>query len=166
MKKNISQGAKEFANELLKEARDMTINIVTHEWIKEQMDSHNLTPAKISVETGLDPTIVSAYINGKRKLTIASRGIFYFYFKSLGPNRWEVDKLMERQAEAVSYAVSFRESELENAYEPIRETLQLLVDTRVKHEEIGQRSSDPDPYPNLFKTAIQVLERFNNLTEK
>lgn len=155
----------QIASELLKQSYNNISSTVTLEWVNDKMFEHNLKQSDICMDTGLNPTNLSAYITGKRPMGQPVKAFFYYFFKSLSPSKWDSDKMLEQQAEAISYAVSCREQEMEEAYEPIKQALQELLHLKL------MKDSDPDNpkyielKPFAWKQAIVVLERFKNLTE-
>lgn len=62
--------------------QEPVVNVVTPEWIQEQMASHNIRLKQVSVETGLDYTQLSAIVNGKRSFAQPIKAMFFYYFMS------------------------------------------------------------------------------------
>lgn len=59
-------------------------DVVTPEWIQEQMRLHGLKPKAVSDETGIDRNTLTAYKNGLKPLSGVVRAFWYYYFKSKG----------------------------------------------------------------------------------
>ena len=55
--------------------------IVTPEWIKEQMNKYKIGSKKLVADFGIAKAEISAMINGHREMGIRTKGLFYYYFK-------------------------------------------------------------------------------------
>lgn len=55
--------------------------IVTPEWIKEQMNKYKIGSKKLVTDFGIAKAEISAMINGHREMGIRTKGLFYYYFK-------------------------------------------------------------------------------------
>ncbi|MDY3884223.1 MAG: helix-turn-helix transcriptional regulator [Porphyromonas somerae] len=55
-------------------------DVVTPVWIKSKMDEVGIYQRDLSRQIGMDETVVSKLINGKRPMTRAVQALFYYYF--------------------------------------------------------------------------------------
>jgi hypothetical protein len=62
------------------------VEVVTPEWISKQMLAHKVALKYLVKDFGIDKTTLSALINGKKPLSQPVKGLFYYFFKSLGAN--------------------------------------------------------------------------------
>lgn len=62
--------------------RPAPTEIVTPEWIREQMGKHGLKVKPMALELGIDATSLSAFKNGVRPMSGVVKAMFYYYFKS------------------------------------------------------------------------------------
>ena len=58
-------------------------DFVTPIWVNMQMQSHKIGAKKVAHDIGVPPAELSALINGHREMGIRTKGLFYYYFKSL-----------------------------------------------------------------------------------
>lgn len=56
------------------------VEVVTPEWIKEQQLKKGVRIKDIIIDTGIDKTNLSAWINGVRPMSQPVKAMFYFYF--------------------------------------------------------------------------------------
>jgi hypothetical protein len=59
---------------------------VTPNWIKERMNRYKVGNKQLVKDLGLSKAEVSALVNGHREMGIRTKGLFYYYFKSLTNN--------------------------------------------------------------------------------
>ena len=57
--------------------------IVTPQWIQQQMIIYKVGAKYLSFDIGIPPTELSALINGHREMGIRTKGLFYYYFKHI-----------------------------------------------------------------------------------
>jgi len=57
--------------------------IVTPDWIKTKMQQFKIGNKQLVKDLGLPKSEISALINGHREMGIRTKGLFYYYFKSL-----------------------------------------------------------------------------------
>lgn len=62
--------------------REAIVEIVTPEWVNVQMLKKKIRIKDISVDTGIDKSNLSAWINGVRPMSQPVKAMFYFYFIS------------------------------------------------------------------------------------
>lgn len=55
-------------------------DVVTPVWIQSKMDEVGIYQRDLSRQIGMDETVVSKLINGKRPMTRAVQALFYYYF--------------------------------------------------------------------------------------
>lgn len=55
-------------------------DVVTPLWIQSKMDEVGIYQRDLSRQIGMDETVVSKLINGKRPMTRAVQALFYYYF--------------------------------------------------------------------------------------
>lgn len=55
-------------------------SIVTPEWIQEKMKGTGLYQRDLSKQLGMNETMISKLINGKRPMSSAVQALFYYYF--------------------------------------------------------------------------------------
>lgn len=60
--------------------------IVTPEWIQDQMNKRNFSLKGLVEATGVSKSDLSALINGHKEMGIRTKGLFYYFFKSLDNN--------------------------------------------------------------------------------
>lgn len=58
------------------------VDQVTPEWIQKQMLEYGIKLRTIELETGLDKTNLSAWVNGVRPMSQAVKAMFFYYFKA------------------------------------------------------------------------------------
>lgn len=56
-------------------------NIVTSDWITQQMKTHHIGAKKVAEAVGIPQAELSALIHGHREMGIRTKGLFYYYFK-------------------------------------------------------------------------------------
>jgi hypothetical protein len=55
------------------------VDVVTHEWLQEKMITKGIRKSDFIVDTGIDKTNLSAWINGTRSMSQPVKAMFYFY---------------------------------------------------------------------------------------
>ena len=60
--------------------------VVTPEWIQERMNRYKVGNKQLVKDLGLAKAEISALVNGHREMGIRTKGLFYYYFKSLANN--------------------------------------------------------------------------------
>ena len=58
-------------------------DVVTPEWLREQMQAHHIGAKKVSKAVGIPQSEFSALLNGHREMGIRTKGLFYYYFAFL-----------------------------------------------------------------------------------
>lgn len=62
--------------------RECEVDIVTPEWIQEQMNILKVSLKQIHSDTGIDKSHLSQMINGKVNISQTSKAMFFYYFKA------------------------------------------------------------------------------------
>lgn len=57
--------------------------VVTPEWIQERMNRYKVGNKQLVKDLGLAKAEISALVNGHREMGIRTKGLFYYYFKSI-----------------------------------------------------------------------------------
>ncbi len=57
--------------------------IVNGDWIKQQMNLHKIGNKKLVEDLGIPKAEMSALINEHREMGIRTKGLFYYYFKTV-----------------------------------------------------------------------------------
>jgi hypothetical protein len=57
--------------------------IVTPEWIQKQMLQHKIRSKQLAEAFGLTKEDISGLVNGHKEMGIRTKGLFFYYFKSI-----------------------------------------------------------------------------------
>lgn len=57
------------------------VSYIDAEWIKQQMDKHDIRVMDLVQDTGVDKTNISAWANATRPMSQPVKAMFYYYFK-------------------------------------------------------------------------------------
>ncbi len=59
------------------------VEIVTSEWIKQQMSRYRVALKQLAIDTGINKSSLSSVITGDKPLSDPMRAMFFYYFKNL-----------------------------------------------------------------------------------
>lgn len=97
------------------------VDIVNSEWILKEMLRYHISLKQLCVDTGVDKTSMSAYVNGHKPLSQTVKSMFYYYFVNVGNLLfYDFDRgLQIAQDYGIPKYFLFRIDHLKNLYEKI-----------------------------------------------